>query len=121
MPHSRLLVLDDEATVGKLLVLVAQKAGFEARLCERPQPFFEALADWLPTHVAIDLSMPEIDGLEVLRRLAAVGCRARVIISSGAGRGQIDAALQEAKALGLVTAGVLPKPFSLVVLRSLLV
>ena len=120
MPLSRLLVLDDEATVGKLLVLVAQKAGFEARLCERPQPFFEALADWSPTHVAIDLSMPEIDGLEVLRRLAAVGCRARVIISSGAGRGQIDAALQEAKALGLVTAGVLPKPFSLVVLRALL-
>lgn len=120
MQRGRLLILDDEPTVGKLLAFVAQRAGFETRLCEQPQAFFEAVADWTPTHVAVDLFMPEISGIEVLRGLAAAGCRARVIISSGAGRDEIDAASREAQALGLRTAGVLPKPFSLATLRSLL-
>ena len=120
MNQGRLLVLDDDETVGMLLVFVAQRAGFEARLCERPQAFFDTLADWQPTHVAVDLRMPEMDGLEVLRRLAALHCAARVIISSGAGAGEVDVALQAAQDLGLDTAGVLPKPFTLSGLRALL-
>jgi FixJ family two-component response regulator len=120
MARGRLLVLDDDATVGKILVFVAESVDFEARLCEQASAFFQAVIDWAPTHVAIDLSMPEVDGVEVLRRLAVNGCRARVIISSGAGRGEIDAALHEAQALGLQTAGALSKPFSLKSLRTLL-
>jgi DNA-binding response OmpR family regulator len=120
MPGGRLLVLDDEETVGKLLVFAAQSSGFEARLCERPEPFFEAVADWLPTHVAIDLTMPEMDGIAVMRRLAATGCQARVIVTSGAGRADIEDAFNTAQALGLQTAGVLPKPFALASLRALL-
>ena len=120
MPQGRLLVLDDDETVGMLLVFVAQRAGFEARLCERPQVFFETLAAWLPTHVAVDLRMPEMSGLEVLRRLADLHCTASVIISSGAGAGEVELALQAAQDLGLRTAGVLPKPFSLAGLRALL-
>ena len=120
MNQGRLLVLDDDETVGMLLVIVAQRAGFEARLCERPQAFFDALADWQPTHVAVDLRMPEMDGLEVLRHLAALRCTARVIISSGAGAGEVDMALQAAQDLGLDKPGLLPKPFTLIGLRALL-
>lgn len=121
MSQGRLLVLDDDETVGMLLVIVAQRAGFEARLCERPQAFLDAVTDWQPSHVAVDLRMPEMDGLEVLRRLAAQHCAARVIISSGAGAGEVEVALQAAQDLGLDTAGVLPKPFTLTGLRALLV
>ena len=120
LPQGRLLVLDDDETVGMLLVFVAERAGFEARLCERPQPFFEALSAWSPTHLAVDLRMPEMSGLEVLRRLAALECRAWVIISSGAGAGEVEVALQAAQDLGLRTAGNLPKPFTLAGLRALL-
>ncbi len=120
MPQGRLLVLDDDETVGMLLVLVAQRAGFEARLMTQPLAFLAALDDWAPTHVAVDLQMPEMSGLEVLRRLAALQCPARVIISSGAGAAEVAAALQAAQDLGLRTAGVLAKPFSLAGLRGLL-
>lgn len=120
MPTARLLVLDDDETVGQLLVFVAQSTGLEARLCTAAPAFFEAVAAWRPTHLAIDLSLARMHGLDVLRELAARGCDSRVIICSGAGRGEIDAAAREATALGLDTAGVLPKPFSVASLRALL-
>ena len=81
----RLLVLDDDETVGQLLVFIAQRAGFEVRMCSLPQPFFEWVAGWSPTHLAIVLTMREMHGVEVMRQLAVIaGCPARIIISSGA-------------------------------------
>jgi DNA-binding response OmpR family regulator len=120
MSQGRLLVLDDDETVGMLLVFVAQRAGFEARLCERPQDFFEALATWAPSHLAIDLHMPQMSGLDVLRRLAASHCPSWVIISTGAGGAEVETALRTAQELGLRTAGALPKPFTLAGVRALL-
>lgn len=120
MTRGRLLVLDDDATVGLILVMGAQGVGFEARLCESAEPFFEALASWAPTHVAIDLSLPGISAAQLLRRLSDSGCHAHIIICSGAGRSELDAALSEARSLGLDAAGVLPKPFTLADLRALL-
>jgi len=120
MPGDRLLILDDDAMVGQILQMAAQGAGFEAQRCERHTAFFDAVRDWQPSHVAVDLLMPEMSGVEVLRQLAAMGCSARIIVSSGAGLGELDAALAEAQALGLQTAGVLPKPFSLAAVRALL-
>ena len=116
----RLLVLDDDPAIGQLLVFVAQRAGFEARLCGQAAEFLEALQDWLPSHLAIDLAMPDMPGLEVMRHVAAQGSRAWVIISSGAGAAEIEHALQQARTLGLRTAGALPKPFSLDSMRELL-
>ncbi|MEO8278518.1 MAG: response regulator [Ideonella sp.] len=120
MAQQRLLVLDDDEAVGELLVFAAQRVGFEARRCEQPQLFFEAVAGWSPTHLAIDLSMPEMDGIVVMQRLAIAGCSAWVIIASGAGSAETEEALQEARRLGLNVAGVLAKPFSLASLRTLL-
>lgn len=120
MPGTRFLILDDDAMVGQMLLVAAKTGGHEAQWCAQPQPFFDAVRDWQPTHLAVDLTMPEMSGLEVLRRLAAEGCRAQVIISSGVGTGELDAALNEARSLGLPMLGVLPKPFSLAALRTML-
>ncbi len=120
MNQGRLLVLDDDLTVGTLLVIVAESAGFEAQLCEQPQVFLDAVKTWAPTHVAIDLKMPQMNGSQVLQALAAAQSQARVIICSGAGSADTQDALDEARRLGLHTVGALPKPFSLSSLRALL-
>jgi len=120
MMGGRLLILDDDAMVGQILRMAAQSAGFEAQWCEHHPAFFDAVFNWQPSHVAVDLLMPEMSGMDVLRRLAEIGCRARVIVSSGLGLSELDAALAEARTLGLQTAGVLPKPFSLAAVRALL-
>ena len=119
MESRRLLVLDDDDTVGQILCLGAQAAGFESRLCLTVDAFLQALS-WEPTHVSVDLTLPGSSGSAVLRALAAAGCRARVIVCSGAGGGALHQALDEVRALGLPVAGALEKPFSLARLRELL-
>jgi DNA-binding response OmpR family regulator len=120
MARGKLLILDDDATVGQILLFGAQASGFEARLCGEVASFFELLGPWAPTHVSIDLTLPGTSGVEVLRRLAHAGCRARVILCSGAGPAELEAALAEARALGLDSAGALSKPFTLARLRALI-
>ena len=99
MAQGRLLILDDDATVGQVLLMGAQVSGFEARHCTEVEAFFEALTGWPPSHVAIDLTLPG---------------------TSGAGAAELAAALAETRVLGLDGAGVLPKPFALATLRQLL-
>lgn len=120
MESGRLLVLDDDDTVGQILCLGAQTAGFEARLCLTVDAFLQALAPWAPTHVSVDLTLPGSSGVAVLQSLAAAGCSARVIVCSGAGGGALQQALDEARRLGLSVAGALEKPFALSRLRELL-
>lgn len=115
-----LLVLDDDDTVGQIVVAGARSAGFSALLFGQALPFIDAVATRAPSHVAVDLTLPDMPGVEVLRRLALQGCRSRVLIVSGAGAAESTAALAEASRLGLAAAGVLPKPFRLAQLRQLL-
>jgi PAS domain S-box-containing protein len=116
----RLLVLDDDPLVGKVLGTTAERLGFAVELKSRPQDFFESIPRWQPSHLVIDLSMPELSGLQVLGRLAELGCTARIIISSGTSMDEIQAALQHARDLQLPVAGALPKPFTVAALRNLL-
>jgi DNA-binding response OmpR family regulator len=120
MPSNRLLVLDDDEAVGLILVMGAQASGFEAQLCLDADSFFDQLAPWSPSHVAVDLTMPDITANEMLTRLARSDCRPRVIVCSGADPQRINDALRCAEDLGLDTPQVLPKPFALATLRKLI-
>ncbi|MGZ8737166.1 MAG: EAL domain-containing response regulator [Nocardioides sp.] len=108
---SRLLILDDEASVAWVTALMAEHAGHVARFTTDPKEFLDLQLTWEPTHLAVDLVMPEMDGIDVLSMLADAGCRASIIISSGVGGRILEAAKLFATENGLTIAGVLPKPF----------
>lgn len=120
MDQGRLLILDDDLLVGQTLALVAESIGFDTRLTSTPDQFFAVLNQWNPTHIAVDLVMPDMDGVEVMRLLAERDCQARIIISSGVGSRILDAARRSAAEHGLDIAGVLSKPFLPVTARTLL-
>ncbi|MFN3842666.1 MAG: EAL domain-containing protein [Rehaibacterium terrae] len=120
MPQRRLLVLDDDPLIGRTIQFIAQGVGLAARYTHDPGEFFAVLAEWEPTHVALDLVMPGMDGVEVLVQLAQRNCRARIIITSGMGGRVLDAAGRSGVEHGLDILGVLPKPFSASMLRALL-
>lgn len=120
MNETRLLILDDDLAVGQMMQDVASTAGLEARYTSEPAAFFEAVEQWAPSHIVIDLRMPQMDGVEVMVHLAEKQCHATIIISSGVGDRVLDAAARSAQEHGLRIAGVLPKPFSPKALRTLL-
>jgi EAL domain-containing protein (putative c-di-GMP-specific phosphodiesterase class I)/FixJ family two-component response regulator len=120
MPQGRLLILDDDPLVGQTLAFIAVDMGLESRLTTSVDEFFAAVEQWQPTHITVDLVMPEMDGVEVMRLLATRGCRAQIIISSGVGSRVLDAARRSAAEHGLDIAGVLSKPFLPDTLRTLL-
>ena len=120
-PVSRLLVIDDDPQVSRMIALIATGAGFEVTCTQGPEQFFAALEQEPPSHIAVDLLMPEVDGVEILRHLAARRCSARVIITSGMGSQLLEAALRLGRERGLNVKGVLPKPFYPQTLRALLI
>ena len=120
MNNIRFLILDDDPIIGRAIQSIAEAAGLQARFTIRTEAFFRAIEDWHPTHVAIDLVMPEMDGVEVLAKLAERKCEAKIIITSGVGSRVLDAAGRSGNERGLNIAGVLAKPFSPKALRALL-
>jgi EAL domain-containing protein (putative c-di-GMP-specific phosphodiesterase class I)/FixJ family two-component response regulator len=116
----KLLVLDDELTVGRVINRIANMSNFDSKHVLNPEDFFAELEGWQPSHVAVDLVMPEMDGVEVIEHLAKLDSEVKVIVTSGVGSRVLDAAARSAEAHGLEFIGVLPKPFKPADLRSLL-
>jgi EAL domain-containing protein (putative c-di-GMP-specific phosphodiesterase class I)/ActR/RegA family two-component response regulator len=119
-PMAHVVVLDDDELVGASIGMVAEDAGFVATVTSSFDAFWAAVRDHRPSHVTLDLHMPEVDGVEVLRRLAAAGFRGSVIVTSGLDRRVLEAARLSVLEHGLYLAGVLPKPFDPGDLRALL-
>jgi CheY-like chemotaxis protein len=121
MPEGRLLILEDDLGVAKIVDLIARSIGLEGRFVTNAQEFISLTNEWKPTHIALDLMIPDADGEEVLAEMARRGCSANIIITSGMGERMLDAAKRTAIQLGLNIVGVLAKPFSSDALRELLI
>jgi len=116
----RLLVLDDDSAVARTIGFVAEGLGFAVQCFDSPDLFFSAVQGSAPSHIALDLIMPGMDGVEVLRRLAQLGCTSSLILTSGMGQKVLESAEATASERGLNIVGVLPKPFRPQLLRDLL-
>lgn len=79
----RLLVVDDEAIVGKRLKQVFGKMGFEIETYTDAPAALSAMAEKPFDIVVTDLKMEGMDGMEVLRRVRAMNPRTQVIIITG--------------------------------------
>jgi len=120
VPRDRLLIVDDDAMVAETVRRLAAACDYDAEATTTPQAFLARIEAWRPTHIAVDLQMPEMDGVELLRRLADAGCGAKVIVMTGAAGKVLEAARRLAAQRGLAVAGALHKPFRAAELRDLL-
>ena len=118
--EARLLVLDDDVSIGQMIGFIAENEGFLWRAVISPDDFFRELNEWCPTHIVLDLVLPQMDGIEVLRNLGVRGCQSGLIIMSGTGSRVVSAAQRSAAEHGLNIIGVLNKPFAPSALRDCL-
>jgi CheY-like chemotaxis protein len=74
MTSARLvLVADDEEDILTLVSTIVERAGHEVVSVRDGAQVLAAIRERRPDLVVLDISMPEVDGLEVLRRVRADG------------------------------------------------
>ena len=71
-------VLEDDASIQKLVVYTLNSQGMEAEGFELPSQFWAAMERQLPSLVLLDLMLPEEDGLHILKRIRAGASTARL-------------------------------------------
>ena len=63
------LVVDDEPTIAEVVSRYLERAGYETHIAADGNEAIDAAAAHRPDLVVLDLMLPGIDGLEVMRRL----------------------------------------------------
>ncbi|HEU0310998.1 MAG TPA: response regulator [Sphingomicrobium sp.] len=120
MALPRLLLIDDEPALAAFVAKAADLCGYEPVIAEQDQQFRDNFLENRPQMVALDLGMPGMDGVELLRFLALQGFREPVLIISGFDRRILESAFRLGEALGLQMVGPLEKPTRLEELEEIL-
>ena len=115
MAGEKILVVDDEPQVRKLLETFLVRSGFSVRIAEDGLQALERLREELADLVITDVTMPNLNGLELTRRLRASHKTARIPIL------MLSALKQEQDVLAGYAQGAddyVGKPIELTILRA---
>ena len=69
LEHKHILVVDDESQITRVLRTSLSSHGYDIRVANDGETALEIMKDWSPDLVITDLTMPNMDGLELCRRL----------------------------------------------------
>ena len=83
MEEALVHVVDDDPAVRDSLSLLLQSAGFSARAYDSAASFLAAASDRVAGCVLTDVQMPELNGLELQRRMSELGICLPVIVMTG--------------------------------------
>ncbi len=114
-PRPLLLLVDDDPQIRTLLGEVGQREGFEVLEAADGAVALEMLSRRHMDLVLLDLHMPRMNGLEVLRRANASGTSSQIALMSG------DAAVEDAvEAIKLGATEYFAKPLDFARVRALM-
>ena len=72
---SRVLVVDDEPQITRVLRTVLTSQGYQVRTAAEGESAMASFNEWKPELVITDLYMPHMDGIELCRRIRAQAVR----------------------------------------------
>lgn len=104
----KILVVDDDPNIAEMIGQYFDRSGYDVctLLCGEKVP--ETVLRIKPDLILLDLTLPDVDGIEVLKNLKQVGSRAPVVIITG--NVSAEAAMETTREGAYE---YLPKPFSL--------
>ncbi|MEK6322048.1 MAG: response regulator transcription factor [Acidobacteriota bacterium] len=77
----RILIVDDEPQITRVLRRSLTSHGYDVRSAADGESALETFADWRPDLVVTDLSMPNVNGIELCRRLRKLSAVPIVVLS----------------------------------------
>jgi two-component system, OmpR family, response regulator len=106
-PRPRVLVVDDEESITELVGMALRYEGFEVEVERSGRGALTAATSFRPHLIVLDVMLPDLDGFEVQRRLAADRVRVPILFLTARGE-------TEAKVHGLTMGAddYVTKPFS---------
>jgi len=105
--HRRILVVDDEPQITRVLRTSLSSQGYDIRVANDGETALEIMKDWSPELIITDLSMPNMDGLELCRQLRPKS-QAPIIVLSVRGQERTKVEALDAGADDYIT-----KPFGI--------
>jgi CheY-like chemotaxis protein len=106
---TKILYVDDEDDIREIAKISLElEPDFEVRNCSSGARAIDEAATWQPDLVLLDVMMPEMDGPETLRRLAAGQRTSAIPVAFVTARTQTH---QVERYLAMGAVGVIPKPF----------
>ena len=118
--EKRLLVMDDEAAFGRFVRRIAEGEGFEVEVLTQSREFAAAFERFRPTVVILDVVMPDLDGIELIRWLISRGADIRLAVITGFNPMYAKMGAILADAHGQMEVHSLFKPIGIAELRKLL-
>lgn len=109
----KILIVDDQFGIRILLNEVFQKEGYQTFQAANGVQALEIVKQHSPDLVLLDMKIPGMDGIEILKRMKVIDADIRVIIMTA--YGELDM-IQEAKDLGARTH--FAKPFDIDDIRA---
>lgn len=111
--NEKILIVDDQFGIRILLNEVFQKEGYKTFQAANGLQALDIVKKHDPDLVLLDMKIPGMDGIEILKRMKAIDPEIRVIIMTA--YGELDM-IQEAKNLGAITH--FAKPFDIDDIRA---
>ncbi|MEI8396571.1 MAG: EAL domain-containing response regulator, partial [Rhodospirillaceae bacterium] len=110
MNANRLLVIDDDQEIADFVSSVGQMSGFEAQTACNGADFEKTYNAWIPTAIVLDLQMPGVNGIDIIRSLANKSSKSQIIVMSGVDLKIIESVRLLGLSYGLNIASVIQKP-----------
>lgn len=102
---ARVLLIEDSVLITSALTILLESHGYDVRVARSVVEGTRAVSDFAPHVVIVDLTLPDGDGLEVLKALPEKSSRPKVLVMTG----QDDEAMR-ARCAAMGCDGVLIKP-----------
>ena len=120
MTKPKILVVDDEPLMTNMISEVGELGGFDVIETNSAKEFQSAWQVHDPTVVIMDIIMPDMDGVELLKWLSEDKCLTPIILMSGYDKNYLEIASTVGTEKGNTIIGTLTIPFQLAELEALL-
>lgn len=107
-PGTKILIVEDDKSIARLLEMELGRRGYSARSAYDGEAGLEAVGRFRPDAIVLDIMLPKLDGVGVLRRLRRDGDATPVVMLTAR-----DATLDKVHGLNSGADDYLAKPFDI--------